>query len=102
MKILKRFLLPIITGTLFLLTISVQAGTAGNWTEKFQLRGGNWILHTPTYVNLDGWMQAGRSINISAKSFNGTPLTSCGLHVKTDSTRTEFVAALICSGLYPA
>lgn len=102
MKNLKHFLLTIAGCSLFLLTLSANASSAGNWTETFHLKGGNWIMHTPTKIVFDGFMTTYESLDIQSKSFNGTPLTSCGLHVKTDSTKTEFVKALICSGLYPA
>ncbi len=100
MKNITRLGLAMVT-TLGLLASfnTAMASEKGNWTETFQLKGNNWITHTPNFVNFDGMMQ-GRSINISARSFNGTPLAPCGLHVQTDSTREEFVAALQCSGMY--
>lgn len=83
-----------------ILCLGVSAYAANkDWTETFDLKGGNWVQHTPDYVLFDGFLQAGKELNLSG-SFNGTEISPCGLHLKTDSTREEFVTALKCSGLY--
>lgn len=94
---LTAFALTTLTSSAF---ADNNAEFRGNWTETFHLKGGHYIVHTPTYVLLDGNMKAGEGILIRARSFNGMPLGPCGLNVNTDSTREEFVAALRCSGLY--
>ncbi len=80
--------------------VAEQAPFKGNWTETFTLAGGNVVTHTPSSVILNRWMQGGQGINIYSPSLNGAPITPCGLCLKTDSTREEFIAALRCSGLY--
>lgn len=72
----------------------------GNWAERFSLRSGGYIEHTEQYVNLDGFIFSGKEMHITGKSYNGIPMSSCGLHLKTNSTREEFIEALRCSGLF--
>lgn len=72
------------------------------WTEKFELKGGNYVEHTPNHVCFNGIMcsEDGIDINIPDISFNGERLTPEGLHIHTDSTREEFIEGLRHSGLY--
>lgn len=84
--------LIVLTATL-LATVSLGAFAASpkaNWTETFKLKGGNWVTHTPTYVSYNDMIKAGKELEIN------------NLDLKTDSTREEFVNALIRSGEYPA
>ena len=71
----------------------------GNWTENFILKDGSPIVHTPNYVSL-GFMTGGKGLNLISPSYNNIPMTEEGLRVKTNSTREEFIEALITSGLY--
>lgn len=69
----------------------------GNWTETFSLKDGHYVVHTPDYVSFDGLIRAGEALNLDT-ILNGTRITN--FHVKTDSTRDEFVQALRQSNLY--
>ncbi|PIZ34029.1 MAG: hypothetical protein COY39_01140 [Alphaproteobacteria bacterium CG_4_10_14_0_8_um_filter_37_21] len=72
-------------------------GEDANWTESFQTKIGI-ILHTPCFVNLGGFMQAGTGINMDCKALNGVDLAG-PLDLKTNSTRAEFVAAMKAAGI---
>ena len=98
----KQVLLTGIAIVSFLAVSSSLAGAKGDWTETFRLKNSHWVKHTPTSTILDGFIQAAEGIDITAKSFNGMNISDCGLHLKTDSTRQEFVSALMCAGVYPA
>lgn len=99
----KTVLLCVVLLSIFSSFSALAASSNANWSETFALKGGSWVMHTPTYVSFDGIIRAGVGIDIDAgSSFNGVIFGGCGLHIKTDSTRQEFVKALTCSGLYPA
>ena len=70
----------------------------GNWTETFKTRVGD-IKHTPTFINLGGWMQAENRINMNSQSFNGVPLKA-PLILEQNSTREDFIAAMKAAGIY--
>lgn len=76
-----------------------QSEFKGDWTESFYLKDGSAIIHTPAHIKL-GFITSGNSIVMKSKSYNGYPMSDIGLSVKTNSTREEFVQALIKSGLY--
>lgn len=77
-------------------TISNIYKNEGNWTKTFQTKVGA-ILHTPTMIQLDG-MTNGQGLNIYSRSLNGVPLHA-PLVLETNSTESEFLAALRLSGL---
>ena len=92
-----------LVSTLLLLSSSgtyafnVDENFKGNWKKKFNLPGGNYVIHTPENVNLDDtWY--GQEIIIEDSTMDGLHINS--LHLKTNSTREEFVAELRRSGLY--
>ena len=92
----------LIIAILLLINVCVNASVNGNWTETFDLKGGNWVVHTPKNVSLNNTFFSGGCINIEGKTFNGIDISSCGLHICQDSTREQFVDKLTCSGLYPS
>lgn len=69
----------------------------GNWTETFQTTIGP-IIHTPDHVQY-AYMTGGRGIRLATPSVNGVPLRDA-LDVQTNSTRNEFVEALMRAGIY--
>lgn len=71
----------------------------GNWTETFILKDGSPIVHTPQRVSL-GFMSCGEVLTLMSRSYNNIPMSQEGLVVKRNSTREEFIEALIKSGLY--
>lgn len=71
----------------------------GNWTETFILKDGSSIVHTPERVSM-GFMSSGGVLTLRSKSYNNIPMSTEGLVVKRNSTREEFIEALIKSGLY--
>lgn len=73
-------------------------GFKGNWTQKFPFKGTHYVLHTPTYVNVDGWLQAGEELHLNNLNLNGVIIKN--LHLKRDSSREEFVEALNHSNIY--
>lgn len=95
MKLLKKSAL--VLATTLLATSVFAAKFKGNWTEKFELKDGHYAEHTPTYVSFDGWMKGGTGIHIDSV-INGTKISN--LHLETDSTREEFIAALKRSNMY--
>ena len=62
----------------------------GNWTESFKLKNGETITHTPQNVRM-GSFTVGKGLTLKNSNFNGKIFN---IHVVTDSTREEFVAAL--------
>lgn len=72
----------------------------GNWTEKFSTNTPlGEIVHTPTYVKV-GFMQSGGEISLApSTNYMGYSLPAT-LHIKTDSTRNEFVEALKKAKIY--
>ncbi len=97
-----RFLKYLTAALVFLFIVTQSfADDVGNWTETFKLKGDHWVLHTPQYLNLDGWMHVGSELNMSAGSvYNDLIIAGCGLHLKVKESRADFVKALTCSGLY--
>lgn len=71
----------------------------GNWSGQFRLLDGSIVTHEPDFTSL-GFIRTGKGISMKAKSYNGLPLSDEGLQLKTDSTREEFIEALLKSGLY--
>lgn len=70
----------------------------GNWTETFQTTTPlGAITHTPTSVKF-GFMQSGKKLSLGG-NVNGYSFSST-LVVLTDSTREEFVAALMAANIY--
>lgn len=72
----------------------------GNWTETFQTNTSvGPITHTPEAINW-GFLRVGNAINMSAGSnFNGHTFARA-LRLERNSTREEFVAALVSAGIY--
>lgn len=70
----------------------------GNWSETFRtLIPGILATHTPNSVTFG--LISGRSINLSVNSLNGFPLRA-PLILSVDSTRVEFIAAMLRAGVY--
>ncbi|MGI4851977.1 MAG: hypothetical protein ACRYGR_08560 [Janthinobacterium lividum] len=73
----------------------------GNWTDTFYLKNGSsFITHTPKYVSLDGFMTSKTAITLKSSSYNNMPLSKDGFNVQTNSSKEEFLEALIKSGIY--
>lgn len=73
-----------------------------NWTETFALKNGSWAIHSPNYVEFDGFRSKHNLIIGGGSMVNNTRIGLCGLYLSTESTREKFVSALTCAGLYPA
>lgn len=71
----------------------------GNWSGTFKLLDGTEVIHEPTFTSLS-FMVAGKGISMNCRVFNGMPISEYGIQLKTNSTREEFVAALLKSGAY--
>ena len=68
----------------------------GGWTEIFKTKAGD-IMHTPTMIQMGG-MTCGKGLNLNSNNFNGVPMLA-PLILKTNSTREDFLAALVSSDL---
>jgi len=93
-----------IVGCIISLMLCTSAYAAnGDWSALFTIGPNHniYVRHTPTMVCINDMICGGEGIDIEAKSFNGVPLTSCGLHLNTDSTKQEFIAAMNCAGVNP-
>lgn len=79
----------------------VDPNFKGNWTETFTLTHGEVAEHTPTCVRFKSGglnLSMGKSLDVDGSTFNGVKIVN--LHLKTDSTRDEFTAALKAANLY--
>lgn len=75
-----------------LLSTAAFAATKSDWYGTYDLGHGIWVKHTPNSVTLNGFITAGKGIDMNHTSING--MTIENLHLKTDSTRVEFEAAV--------
>lgn len=65
---------------------SVLALGSGDWTQKFILKNGGFILHTPHEININNSFSVGNMINLN------------GLVLGVGMTRREFIFRLIYAG----
>lgn len=94
---MKKLLLSLIlAGSVYAAEIPEQ--NLGNWTETFQTTVGP-INHTPTSVKM-GFITAGAGIKMSQGSNLNGFIFPGNLVLNTNSTREQFVAALIAGKIY--
>lgn len=78
---------------------SLQEEFKGNWSGTFTLKDGSVVTHEPNRTSL-GFMSSSQGISMKTKNYNRFPVSEEGIQLKTNSTKEEFIAALVASGLY--
>lgn len=75
-----------------------------SWSANFTIGPKHDVIisHTPTRTCINYSICAGRSLNFGPGSvFNGIKMSSCGLHLRTQSSKEEFIESMRCAGVDP-
>ena len=78
---------------------SLASESIGNWYGEFTLKQGIIVKHFSSFVEVDGNKSTDNLI-IQREFYKGIPLNPCGIDICVDSTKEDFVNALLASGAY--
>lgn len=103
MKLFQKTLFLCVAASLSAFSSSVEEeekeNFKGNWICCVQLKTKEWAIHESKRVSI-GSLGNSKYIYLLAPDLNGVPMNPDGLYIKVNSTKEEFLEALVQSGLY--